>query len=81
MSLDDAVRVYWDRRDRREHPEGQFDNAMRWYPSNEEQQTCCRAIRTPSRAYPYSLMVHCRTAQHVANLCGVETSELRRAAR
>ena len=81
MSLDDAVKMYWDRRDRREHPEGKFDNAMRWYPSNEEHQTCCQTIRTPSRAFPYSLMLHCRTVQHVANLCGVETRELRKASR
>ena len=81
MTMDDAVKIYRDRRDRREHPEGRFDNAMRWYPSHEEQQTCCRTIRTPSRAYPYSLMLHCRTVQHVANLCGVEAGRLRKAAR
>ncbi|WP_157943479.1 hypothetical protein [Pseudomonas orientalis] len=46
------------------HPEGEFDNARRWYPS--ERCECCDYIRTPSRAHPFSLMVHARTLEHVA---------------
>jgi hypothetical protein len=29
---------------------------------------CCSGIRKPSVRYPYSLMVHCRTLQHIKNL-------------
>jgi len=71
-----AAREYLDRQSRRKHPEGHFDNAGRWYPSKDERRECCRLIRAPSRAYPYSLMLHCRTARHVARLCNVTRGEL-----
>lgn len=62
----EAAYVYLRRRDRLEHPEGEFDSAGRWTPSGDERQGCCALIRSPSRAYPYSLMTHCRSAEHVA---------------
>ena len=55
------------RADRLEHPAGKFDNASRWYP----QEPCgpaCHGYRSPSRAYPFSALLHCRTAAHVAGL-------------
>ena len=59
----------WERRqDRDEHPDGYWDKAGRWYPSEDEEQECCSRIRGPSRAYPYSLMKHCRSREHVAYL-------------
>lgn len=76
-----AAQEYLNRRDRISHPSGSFDKASRWYPSESDRCDCCDAIRSPSRAFPYSYMVHCRTAQHVANLRGVDVRELRRAAR
>ena len=76
-----AAKTYLARHDRVEHPAGGFDRAGRWVPSAIERQDCCECIRTPSRAYPYSLMLHCRSAEHVANLFGVTPRELRRAAR
>ena len=79
--LADAAQEYLDRRDRRKHPQGRGDNGGRWYPSEEERQACCEAIRTPSRAYPWSYMTHCRTMPHIANLYGVDLSSLRRAVR
>lgn len=76
-----AAQEYLDRRDRITNPDGSFDKAGRWYPSESEECNCCGAIRSPSRAYPYSYMVHCRTAGHVASLYGVDVKELRRVAR
>lgn len=54
---------------RNAHPAGTFDSAGRWYPDQE--YACCSGIRSPSRAYPYSRMVHCRTLQHVLHEMGV----------
>lgn len=81
MSLSDALNLYLRRRDRLDHPAGSFDRAGRWWPNDAEQQSCCSAIRSPSRAWPYSLLVHCRSLGHVAALTGVAPSELRRLAR
>lgn len=74
----DAAREYLARRDRRKHPAGEFDKAKRWDPAATEEQTCCRSIRTPSRGWPYSLLVHCRTLNHVARLYNVPAADVRR---
>jgi len=61
--------VYEARRDRVVHPEGTFDNAGRWYPS--ERESCGGSgtqVRGPSRKWPYSYMHRCRTKAHVSNL-------------
>lgn len=79
--IEAAARCYINRQSRIEHPEGEFDNAQRWYPSDEEEQECCAGIRSPSRSWPYSYMQHCRTMTHVAHLHGVEERELRRQVR
>ncbi|HSH85384.1 MAG TPA: hypothetical protein VK979_09555 [Guyparkeria sp.] len=76
-----AAQEYLDRRDRRTHPDGTFDNAKRWYPSSTERCDCCNSIRSPSRAWPMSYMKHCRSAAHVASLYGVEARDLKRRAR
>ena len=75
--LDKAAREYLARQKRESHPEGSFDNAQRFYPSQQERQDCCDYIRPPSRTYPFSLIKHCRSAEHVANLYGVDVTELR----
>jgi len=75
--IERAYQTYLARQERREHPEGRRDKAGRWYPSAAEEQDCCRAVRSPSRAYPWSLMLHCRSAEHVARLCGVEPAALK----
>lgn len=59
---------YQARQDRQEHPDGTFDNAGRWYPSDTEYRACCDHIRRPSRAWPYTLMQHCRTKKHITQL-------------
>jgi len=74
-----AAYAYVCRQSRSSHPEGNFDSGGCWYPSECEEQPCCSGIRRPSRAWPYSLMTHCRTLPHVANLYGVDPKEVRRA--
>lgn len=76
-----AAREYIARRDRHTHPDGDFDSAGRWYPAESEACACCDSVRSPSRSWPYSLLVHCRSLAHVAALHGVEPLALRRAAR
>jgi hypothetical protein len=79
--LEAALATLTARKNREAHPDGSFDKQGRWYPSDSEKQACCSSIRTPSRSFPYSYMVHCRTTQHVAALHGVSASELASLAR
>lgn len=80
-TMQQAVDTYLARKDRTAHPAGSFDKAGRWFPTEAETCGCCNAVREPSRAYPYSLMTHCRSIGHVACLFGVDETELRRAVR
>lgn len=77
----EAAEAFRARRDRVSHPQGEFDNAKRWYPHKNERCSCCAHIRSPSRTWPFSLMMHCRTAEHIAMLFDVDASDLRKAAR
>ena len=79
--LDAAVSEYFGRRQRHAHPAGEWDNAGRWYPSEDEHQECCRCIRYPSRRFPHSLNKHCRSLQHIALMYRVDLKYLRRHAR
>lgn len=81
LNLYAALKEYQARQARASHPEGTFDKAQRWYPSENEHQSCCDAIRGPSRAWPNSLNKHCRSIEHVANLFAVDAKELRKLAR
>lgn len=72
-------RIFNARQSRRAHPSGKFDNAKRWYPSEDEECDCCGHIRSPSRSYPFSLMVHCRTKTHIKKLVetyGIDSEDL-----
>lgn len=60
-------RAYRARQSRRVHPRGRFDGAGRWYP-DEAAEGGTPAVRTPSRAWPYSYMLACRTRRWVARL-------------
>ena len=75
--LRNAAQRYLDLRDRRADPEGTFDQGGRWYPA--EPLACCGSIRTPSRAWPWSYMLHCRTVAHVASESGYPVTTLRAA--
>lgn len=62
-------------------PAGRSDGASRFYPSDDERRECCDDIRSPSRAYPYSLWSHVHSAVHVAALHDVDPVNVRRAAK
>lgn len=64
------------RQNRESHPSGNFDKAGRWFPNDAEESLCCKSISSPTRAYPFSLNSHCRTAKHVANLYAITTREM-----
>jgi len=72
-----AARQYIRRQNRDEHPDGSFDRAMRWYPAGlTERCECCESVRSPSRAHPYSLLVHCRSGKHISQMHDVSEKEL-----
>lgn len=77
--VQEAAELYLARRDRMVHPDGEFDSGGRFYLS--EYCECCSTIRTPSRRFPYSEMVHARTAIHCAHLLDVSPTDVRRAAK
>lgn len=70
-----AAREYIALKNRDINPAGSFDGAKRWYPARH--LACCDYIRSPSRGWPYSYLVHCRSAEHVATQHGVDVSDLR----
>jgi hypothetical protein len=59
------------------HPDGTFDEGGRFYPSEKERRDCCADIRAPSRAFPLSLMKHCRTVKHIAKLYDVAEKDVK----
>jgi hypothetical protein len=79
LKIDAALALYTARQERQDHPAGTFDSAGRWYPDAEEYRACCQDVRSPTRAYPYSYILHCRTLKHVARLLDVPEAELRAA--
>jgi hypothetical protein len=72
----EANNCYLRRKNRTEHPDGTFYSKGRWYPSKEEKRECCERVSGPSKAYPYSLMLHCRTAIHIAELYSIQGHRL-----
>jgi hypothetical protein len=72
-----AAREFLDLQSRKIHPEGRFDKAKRFYL--DVTYECC-TTRSPSRAYPYSQMVHGRTAEHVAHKYGLSAANIRKTA-
>lgn len=74
-----GARTYVSRRDRQTHPPGRFDSAGRFWA--EEHFPCCAGLRSPSRAYPYPQMTHCRSLDHVAHLHNAHRARVRAAVR
>lgn len=69
FSKSDIQTVYTARKERLTHPNGKFDNAGRWYPSEaEDADGFTNHLRSPSRAWPYSYMTGARTRKHIAGL-------------
>ena len=77
QKLRNAAQRYLDLQARRIHPEGDTDTGGRWYPT--QSLACCGAIRSPSRAWPWSLMTHTRSLAHVAHDTCYELATLRAA--
>lgn len=65
-----ATYLLWRARaERCAHPEGHFDGGGRWYPSERERvDGFDSGLRSPSRAWPFSLLVGARTRKHAAAL-------------
>jgi hypothetical protein len=59
-------KLYQSRKTRASHPDGKFDSAQRWYPSEIEDAggEIIRTHRSPSRAWPFSYMLACRAKKH-----------------
>lgn len=55
--------------DGRLRPVGRYDNARRFYLGTK--RLCCENIRSPSRNFPSSQLVHGRSACHVAHDHGI----------
>ena len=61
------------------HPEGEFDDAKRFYlDAKAAGCPCCQQINEPTRRFPNSENAHGRTAEHVACERGVDVLAVRR---
>lgn len=78
--LEEARQTYIERRRKSSHPLGIWISRG-WFPDFIEHRECCDLVRRPTMSYPKSLMRHCRTLKHIANLYGVPLSDLRWIAR
>ena len=78
-TADEILPVFESRKNRASHPAGTTDKGGRWYPAQGEHASCCDAIRSPSRAHPYSYMVHCRTHKHIETWYNEHVVQPRRA--
>jgi len=75
----EAADVFINRKTRKKHPDGSFENTnRRWHPSETESCECCNSIREPSRRFPFSLMTHCRSVGHIAKLYEVDAGAVRK---
>lgn len=77
----DAALEFIARRDHEKDPDGTYDWAGAWFPSIAEFTEDCKRIEIPTRHKPATLIVHCRGAEHVAALFGVDKCALLHAAR
>lgn len=69
--------LYQSRKNRETHPEGKTDSGGRWYPSAaEDQDGDGMCVRSPSRAWPWSYMLRCRTRRHCACLIAARLAGL-----
>jgi len=70
VRVKEATAPVWEARfARRTHPEGSFDDAKRWYPSDAENaDRITRRIRRPSRTWPNTYNRACRSRAHVRAL-------------
>lgn len=81
--LVEAVEILHRRDTRAEKPDGTWESYV-WLPSAAERRPCCDRIKPPDASSGGSksrLYDHCRSLEHVANLCTVDPLDLRRAFR
>lgn len=50
-----------------------------WWPHRDERQRCCGWIKPPTKARPFTLLEHCRGAQHIATKYRISERSLRAA--
>ncbi|MGV4839273.1 hypothetical protein ACSMEA_05895 [Stenotrophomonas maltophilia] len=66
------------RRSRLEHPDGSWDSDGCFYPSSyENADWITDNISTPSKRYPYTYMLACRTVEHCCRLEGANVEHAR----
>ena len=76
-----AAILFIERKERIAHPKGSTDNAGRWYPSCRDKAVFpSNEYRSPSRAYPWSYMLACRTAAQCARIYDADLTDTRRIA-
>ena len=61
LTTDEIKSVYQQLRDRKINPAGTFDSGGRFYAKNSDLIN----VRSPSRAWPFSELVACRTLKYV----------------
>lgn len=71
-----ALTTFALRQARIEHPEGSFDNAGRFYPSDDEDCGVTSYIRSPSRSWPNSYMLACRSLDHCERLVDADHDDV-----
>jgi hypothetical protein len=66
-----ALARYERRQARIEHPQGDFDNAKRFYPTGPDADAL-GSVRSPSRGWPNSYNLACRSLPHCERLEGAD---------
>lgn len=66
-----ALQRYERRQARSEHPEGEFDKGGRWYPEGKDEEVM-GAVRSPSRSFPHSYNLACRSLAHCERYEGAD---------
>lgn len=61
-----AALAYIARKNRDEHPSGEFDSAQRWEPDLAEKSPYVLEAREPSHRWPYSRLLAARSLKHCA---------------
>ena len=56
--------IFAERKTGKDTPQG-FKRSGKWHPDALEHASCCDAVRSPSKAHPFSLYRHCLTRKHI----------------
>jgi len=58
---------------------GVYDEHHKWWPIPQEVASCCLSVVSPTFPYKYTLLKHCQTMSHFANLHQLDYKVLRQA--